>query len=45
MEKNQGGLTALAGDVPLPPAKASTPVSILHFPFQKNWTFAGKIAD
>ncbi len=25
------GLEALAGDVPWPPAKASTPVSILHY--------------
>ncbi len=28
-----GGLEASAGDVPLPPAKASSPVSIFHFPF------------
>lgn len=39
-EKNQGGLEALAGDMPLPPAKASTPVFIFHslFSVSKNWT-------
>jgi hypothetical protein len=31
-EKPKAGLEALAGDVPLPPAKASSPVPIFHFP-------------
>jgi hypothetical protein len=29
-EKTKAGLEALAGDVPLPPAEASSPVSIIH---------------
>jgi hypothetical protein len=32
-EKTKAGLEALAGDVPLPPAEASSPVSIFHFLF------------
>jgi hypothetical protein len=36
MDKTKDGLEALAGEVPPPPAEASSPAlcfSILHFPF------------
>jgi hypothetical protein len=32
VEKTKAGLEALAGEVPPLPAKASSPVSIIHYP-------------